>query len=132
MELVLVLPVFLLLLFAIVEFSMLTSARLRVADAARLAVRSICIANAPDETVRSQITAALGPSLSRDVRIEVERPQRSGEVVNIRIAVPMRNATPDLLWMTGFSIRDRTLVAEAPMVREHDIVSVGHTNSEQL
>lgn len=130
MELVLVLPVFLLLLFAIVEFSMLTSARLRVADAARLGVRSICIANTPNETVRSQITEALGPSLARDVEIQVERPKRSGEVVNVRIAVPMSNATPDLLWMTGFSIRHRTLVAEAPMVREHDVVSVGETGQE--
>ena len=33
MELVLVLPIFLLLLFAIVEFSLLTTARVRISDA---------------------------------------------------------------------------------------------------
>jgi hypothetical protein len=30
----------------------------------------------------------------------------------------MRNASPDLLWMTGFSLQDRSFDADAPMVME--------------
>lgn len=132
MELVLVLPMFLLLLFAIVEFSMLMSARSRVADAAKAGVRRICIANASADIVRADVTELLGPTLSQNVAIDVQIPERAGEVANVQIVIPMSNAAPDLLWMTGFSVRDRHLVAEAPMIREHDTVSAGRDSSQQL
>jgi hypothetical protein len=132
MELVLVLPLFLLLLFSIVEFSMLASARQRVSDAARTGVRKICLANASEESVRSEVVRALGPALAQNITIYVTRPDRQGEIANVRIAVPMNNATPNLLWIAGFNVNQRYLVADAPMVREHDTVSVGHHDSEQL
>ncbi len=132
MELVLVLPIFLLLLFAIVEFSMLTSARLRIADAARSGVRSICLSNASDESIRTDIRNILGPKLAENIRIDVAIPRQTGALANVRVTIPMSNAAPDLLWMTGFSVRDRVLIADAPMVREHDLVSSDHSDSEQF
>ncbi len=66
----------------------------------------------------------LGRKLSRDATIEVADSHKPGERINVRILVPMKNATPDLLWATGFSVRNRILVADASMVREHDTISV--------
>ena len=125
MELILVLPIFLLLLFAIVEFSLLTQAQSRISDAAHVGARKICLANVPASDVRADIEKSLGPKLARGIQVEVNDLRRTGESVHVRVLVPMQNAAPDLLWMTGFSVRHRVLAADALMVREHDIVSAG-------
>jgi hypothetical protein len=123
MELVLVLPIFLLLLFAIVEFSLLTTARVRISDAAHAGARRLCLSDTGPDDIRDEVKLMLGRKLSRDATIEVAGLQKAGERIIVRIRVPMKNATPDLLWPTGFSVRDRTLVADALMVREHDTIS---------
>ena len=123
MELVLVLPIFLLLLFAIVEFSLLTTARVCISDAAHAGARRLCLSDTGPDDIRDEVKLMLGRKLSRDATIEVAGLQKAGERIIVRIRVPMKNATPDLLWPTGFSVRDRTLVADALMVREHDTIS---------
>ena len=122
MELVLVLPVFMLLLFAIVEFSLLSSARNRMTEAARTGVRELCITNKSPEYIRETVKQRLGPKLSREIQVDITCPTDAGELANVRIAIPMKNATPDLLWLTGFSVKQRTLIVDAPMIREHDLV----------
>ena len=123
MELVLVLPIFLLLLFAIVEFSLLTTARVRISDAAHAGARRLCLSDTGPDDIRDEVKLMLGRKLSRDATIEIAGLPKAGERIIVRIRVPMKNATPDLLWPTGFSVRDRTLVADALMVREHDTIS---------
>lgn len=125
MELILVLPIFLILLFAIIEFSLLSSARTRVTDAARYGVRRLCVANEDPDDIRREIRSLLGPKLGRNVDVEVLAAKHPGELANVFVSVPMKNATPDLLWVTGFSVSERFLVADAPMVMEHDSASIG-------
>ncbi|MEZ6059490.1 MAG: pilus assembly protein [Planctomycetaceae bacterium] len=125
MELVLVLPIFMVLLFAVVEFSLLASARNRMSDAARCGVRELCINDESPDLIRQELTKRLGPKLSQGIVIDVRAAARAGEVANVRVTVPMKNATPDLLWLTGFSVQNRFLTAEAPMVREHDNLQTG-------
>ncbi len=125
MELVLVLPIFMVLLFAIVEFSLLASARNQLAEAARCGVRELCINDESPDQIRQELSERLGPKLSQGIIVDVQEATRAGEIANVRVTVPMQNATPDLLWLTGFSVRDRYLSAEAPMVREHDNLSAG-------
>lgn len=127
MELILVLPLFLLLLFAIVEFTMLTAAQTRIANAAHAGARQLCLTNAPAETVRKDVIQSLGSRLGGGATVEVTDPGKAGDRINIRVNVPMQNAAPDLLWMTGFSVRNRVMAADALMVREHDTVSAGQT-----
>ncbi|HIE97839.1 MAG TPA: hypothetical protein EYG03_06385 [Planctomycetes bacterium] len=124
MELVLVLPIFLLLLFAIIEFSLLSTARIRISDAAHAGARRLCLSDTDPAGIRDEVKLMLGKKLSRDAMIEVADSQKPGERINVRILVPMKNATPDLLWLTGFSVRSRILVADALMVREHDTIFV--------
>ena len=123
MELVLVIPVFLLLLFSIVEFSMLSSARTRVSDAARHGARLLCISDRSHDDIRTEVRIFLGPQLAREMRLGIQDSGRPGDIVNVRVQIPMRNATPDLLWATGFSVRERYLTVGVPMAREHDVAT---------
>jgi hypothetical protein len=123
MELVLVIPIFLLILFSIVEFSMLSSAQTQVTDAARHGARLLCISDRSHDDVRLEIRRLLGRQLSRQAIVNIDDSGYPGETVNVRIHIPMKNASPDLLWMTGFSVRDRYLRAHAPMAREHDFAT---------
>ena len=118
MELVLILPIFLLLVFSIVEFSMLMSAHTRVANAAQSGSRMMCISGASDSEVKERVTSLLGPTLAENCLIQIYPASYAGELGRVTIRVPMRNASPDLLWMTGFSLQDRTIDADAPMVME--------------
>jgi Flp pilus assembly protein TadG len=118
MELVLILPIFLLLVFSIVEFSMLMSAHTRVANAAQSGSRMMCISGANESEVKERVTSLLGASLAKDCLIQVYPANYAGEIGRVAIRVPMRNASPDLLWMTGFSLQDRSIDADAPMVME--------------
>ncbi len=122
-ELLLVLPIFLLLLCAILEFSLLASARTRVSDAAHAATRQLCLTNATEGQIKGYVRSVLGPKLAANASVEIIPGAKAGDLVNVRVITPMQNATPDLLWMTGFSVRERVLAADAPMIREHDVVT---------
>lgn len=118
MELVLILPIFLLLLFAIVEFSCIASAKSRISTAAQSATRQLCLYDAPPAALRQHVRKSLGPKLARGAVIRISNPPVVGQLANVEVVVPMANATPDLLWITGFSVSDRTLNASAPMLKE--------------
>ena len=123
-ELLLVLPIFLLLLGAIVELTLLVTARNQMANVAHAATRQLCLGRPSDDAVRQQVSQLLGATLSKNASIEITRGQRAGDLANVRLVIPMRNASPDLLWVTVFSVGNRVLVADAPMVREHDDLTI--------
>ena len=122
MELVLVLPIFLLLVFSIVEFSMLMSAQTRVANAAQNGARmlSICgVASSTAETeIKSRVEQLLGPALAQQSVITITPGAYASDLGHIHVQVPMRNACPDLLWMTGFSVARRYINCDAAMAME--------------
>lgn len=118
MEMVLVLPIFLLLVFSIVEFSLLMSAQSRLAEAARQGVRLLSMSGCPESHVREAVNSLLGPKLKGQCRMEIAPAGHAGEMAHVRLQVPMICACPDLLWMTGFSLHGRSLHADAHMVME--------------
>jgi Flp pilus assembly protein TadG len=118
MELVLVLPVFLILIFAVVEFSLLMSARIRMGDAARNGSRRMCVSGAAPDTVNRIVRESLGPQLASCCEIQLQTAAAAGEIGNVQIRIPMNLVSPDLLWMTGFGLSNRYLQADAPMVTE--------------
>lgn len=118
MELVLILPILLLLIFSMVEFSMLMSARTRVANAAQSGSRLMCINGAGVDEVKDKVTSLLGPALAINCSITVQPAQYAGQIGRVTVRVPMKNASPDLLWIAGFSLDDRSIDADAPMVME--------------
>lgn len=122
MELVLVMPIFLLLIFSIVEFSMLMSAQTRVANAAQNGARLLSICGMPslaaEAEVKTRVEQLLGPSLARQCVITIEPGNFASDLGHVRVQVPMRNACPDLLWMTGFSVANRSINCDAAMAME--------------
>jgi len=118
MELVLVLPMFLLLIFSLVEFSMLTSAQARVASAAQAGARYMSISGAGESAVRQRVADVLGAELSVACSIVVQPAAYVGETGYVSVAVPMQNASPDLLWCIGFGLSGRNIEARAGVVAE--------------
>lgn len=119
MELVFVLPILLGLLLAIVEFGMLWSANQRVKQAANAAAR---VATFPG-TNTAAVTQAAALALDKKPLVEsmqcaVAGGAYSGDMVAVRISVPMRAAAPDLLSFLGFSLNNRYLLAETIMRKE--------------
>jgi len=124
MELVLILPIFLMLIFSIVEFSMLMSARTRVANAAQSGARLMSLSGASAEEVREQVSSLLGPSLAGNCQIDVQPAMHAGDIGRVFVRVPMKNASPDLLWIVGFGLANRSIDADAPMVMERSASTV--------
>ncbi|MEJ7592541.1 MAG: TadE/TadG family type IV pilus assembly protein [Planctomycetaceae bacterium] len=122
MELVLVLPIFLMLIFSIVEFSMLMSAQTRVANAAQNGARLLSICGMPsvaaEAEVKTRVERLLGPSLARQCVITIDPGNYASDLGHVYVQVPMRNACPDLLWMTGFSVANRSINCDAAMAME--------------
>ena len=122
MELVLVLPIFLLLIFSIVEFSMLMSAQTRVANAAQNGARMLSMCGIPsvaaEAEVRIRVEQLLGPALAKQCIITIDAGDFASDLGRVHVQVPMRNACPDLLWMTGFSVANRSINCDAAMAME--------------
>jgi hypothetical protein len=118
MELVLVLPLFLILVFSIVEFSMLMSAQTRVANACQSGARMMSLTGASPEEIDSRVRSLLGPKLANSCQVSVKPGGYPGDVGYVSVRVPMKNASPDLLWITGYSLQGRSLDASTPMVME--------------
>ncbi len=118
MELVLTLPLLMLVLFAVFEYSMLFFARGGVVEASRIGARAATYPGSSLEVIEQSVAQSLGPRLSRNATIFVEPGEFSGDQVAVVVKVPMDDASPDLLWPIGFGLQGRYLVAETVMERE--------------
>lgn len=118
MELVLTLPILLVLLFGLLEFSLLFFARGDVVDASRAGVRAARLHGATEESVEDQVRYSLGSRLAPQARVITQLGEKTGDEVRVTVQVPMTAAAPDLLWMVGYSLKGRDLLCETRMVKE--------------
>ena len=120
MELLFALPIMLAVLLAMVEFSILLSARQQVTSAAREAARVAALGGSPTE-IRTIVDRFLGPQVAQ---IEATlndvngNPLPSGEPIQVVVSVPMFRMVPELLGFIGFSLRGQELTARAVMRKE--------------
>ncbi len=112
------LPILMLLLLAVFEFSLLFYARGSVVEASRMGARAATYPGATYEYVEEAVQLSLGPVLGRNAVVETQLAEFSGEPVAVQVRVPMRDAAPDLLWPIGFGLRGQELVSETVMQRE--------------
>ncbi|MHC4879559.1 MAG: TadE/TadG family type IV pilus assembly protein [Planctomycetota bacterium] len=117
-ELIMVLPVFAIVLFGLLEFSLLFFARGELAEASRVGARKATLPGVTAEEVESEVRAVLSPRLQDSLQVQVESGQRSGDVVTVALAVDMTAASPDLLWPIGYSLTNRKLYEITKMIRE--------------
>lgn len=118
MELALTLPLLMLLLLAVCEFSMLFLARGEVVEACREAARVAALPGSTSEVVEGAVRQVLRPGLQGGMSVDMTDNVTSGEVVSVVLRVPMMAAAPDLLWPVGYSVKDRWLVAESRVLKE--------------
>lgn len=118
MELVFVLPILMLILFALFEFSMLFYARGYVTEASRAGARTASLQGVDQEEIERDVLRILKPGMRSQASIEVEKGEYSGDTVSVIVKVPMNVASPDLLWPIGYSLRNRYFLAETRMLKE--------------
>jgi hypothetical protein len=126
-ELLFVLPVLLLLILAMVQFSLTLFARQQLVAASREGCRVAALGGDLGEVERS-VHRVLGTGRLGDAEIEVtdESGTRipsgqaipSGEPVAVWLRLPTVHAVPDLLRFVGYSNRDDELIARTVMRRE--------------
>jgi hypothetical protein len=117
MELILVLPIVLALVFSVVEFGMLWSASQRVKDAATAGCRTASFRGADETAIRRAVERTLGrPALIANYSIDIR--QDVSNEVSVSVAVPMRSAAPDLLRFVGIALDGRLLSSQTVMRKE--------------
>jgi len=118
MELILTLPILLVLLLGIFEFSFLMSARSDVVRAARAGARLGTLNGVWSEEINQEVGRTLGPRFQNNYRVEAQLPEYSGEEVIVTVRVPMTAVAPNLLWPLGYNISGQDLIAQTRMVKE--------------
>jgi hypothetical protein len=119
-ELLLVLPLLLGILLAMIEFSLILSARQQVTVAAREGVRVAALGGSEDD-VRNLLGRVLG---DRNWQFDVTMmdgngaPLEPGDPMEIVVNVPTRDFVPDLLRFLGFSVQNTTITSRAVMLKE--------------
>ncbi len=117
-ELLLTLPILTVLLFGLLEFSLLFFARGDVVEASRAGARAARLYGATTESVEAEVLSSLGGRLAPQARVTADLGTKSGDEVSVAVEVPMAVASPDLLWLIGYSLQDRELLCETRMAKE--------------
>ena len=118
MELAFTLPVFMVVLFALFEFSLLFAARSSVVQAGRVGARKATLQGVKTEEIETVVRSVLRPRMRTSAEIVIEPGRYSGDVVTVSVTVPMSKAAPNLLWLIGYDLRGRQLTATTRMVKE--------------
>lgn len=118
LELALVLPILGVLLLGLLEFTMLFYARSSVVEASRAGARAATRAGSDLAQVEREAALVLFPTLRPTMQVELAGGEHSGDAVTCAVQVPMNAASPDLLWLVGYSLRGRFLYAESTMIKE--------------
>lgn len=120
LELLFVLPLIIAMLLAMVQFSLLLSARQQVSSAAREAARVAALGGGADE-IRLTVDRFLGQDVAYVAATLTNAngdPIHPGEPVEVTVSIPTRVMVPELLGMIGFGLGDARLVSKAVMRRE--------------
>ncbi|HEY4259979.1 MAG TPA: TadE/TadG family type IV pilus assembly protein [Schlesneria sp.] len=118
LELILTLPILLIVLMGLFEFTVLFYSRSLVVEATRVGARKASLPGATAESVEAEIRNVLSPRLQTGIQVGVDVGLHSGDVVVVSVQTPMTSASPDLLWPIGLSLNGRNLYSETRMIRE--------------
>ena len=117
-ELVLTLPILMVLLLGLFEFSLLFYARSSVVEASRAGARAASLAGIDQQHVEQAVRQILPQALAENCQVDYQPGEKSGDRVTVGVRVPMTSAAPDVLWMIGYSLEGQDLYAETSMIRE--------------
>ncbi|WP_298864563.1 TadE/TadG family type IV pilus assembly protein [uncultured Gimesia sp.] len=118
MELALVLPIFGIVMFALLEFTLLFYARADVVEASRIGARLATLPGVTQQNIEQEVLKILPPQLGQGAVIQAEMGENSGDVVTVAVSIPMTLASPNLLWPIGYDLKGQNLYSETRMIRE--------------
>lgn len=118
LEVILILPMFLILILALVEFSFIFMARSNIQEACYAGVRLATLTGVTPEEVEYEVLRSLGDELGTVINVQAILGQYSGDEVVVSVRAPMQAAAPNLLWPIGYNLEGRHFVAEARMLKE--------------
>ena len=118
MELALVLPIFGIVLFALLEFTLLFYARADVVEASRIGARLATLPGITQENVEQEVLKILPPQLGQGAVIQTEMGEHPGDVVMVAVSIQMNLASPNLLWPVGYDLQGQNLYSETRMIKE--------------
>lgn len=119
LEAAFILPVLLVVVFALVEFAMVIAAEQRLAEASGVACRTAAVGRS-DADAKEAVKAVLGDKQysAADVAIDRRKDPHLGEVVEVRVALPAKAAAPCVLRSCGVKMSDDTLIGRTLMRAE--------------
>lgn len=118
MELALVLPIFGIVMFGLLEFTLLFYARADVVEASRIGARLATLPGVTQQNVEQEVLKILPPQLGQGAVIQAEIGEHSGDVVMVAVSIPMTLASPNLLWPVGYDLKGQNLYSETRMIKE--------------
>lgn len=120
-ELIFVLPILFLVVFAVVEFSLVLSAERKLAEVSGVVARTGSLGGTDDE-MKAVMNSALGPKWSANALLNVlpTKPEDriQGTTLEVTVSLPARYAGPNLLRSLGLDLTAATLVGRTVIVIE--------------
>lgn len=118
MELIFTLPILMILLLAILEFSILFLSREHVVEASRAGARAATMPGATAEIVESEVRRVLPVVMQSGMVVDYLPGLHSGDLVTVSVQVRMEQTAPDLLWPIGYSLEGDWVIAATRMIKE--------------
>ena len=87
-------------------------------EASRAGARAATRIGSDLAQIENEVGLVLFPPLNQNVQVEMLGGEHSGDPVTVAVQVPMNSASPDFLWIVGYSLQGRSLYAESTMIKE--------------
>jgi hypothetical protein len=115
-EALLVIPVLLLVVLGLVEFSMELTAEQKLAEASGLAARTGSLGRSDDD-IKAAVKATLGPKQYEKVNVVTRRWKdvKAGDMIEVRVELPAKAASLNLLRTIGIDLSGETLTGRTVM-----------------
>jgi hypothetical protein len=116
LEAAFVLPILLVVVVALAEFATVLTAEQRLAEASGVACRTAAVGRCDDDA-KAAVKAVLGDKqyAAADVKVDRRKDPHLGEVVEVRVELPVKAAAPCVLRSCGVKLSDDTLIGRTVM-----------------
>jgi len=120
-ELIFVLPILLLVVFALVELSLLLAAERKLTEVSAVVARTGSLGGT-DAEMTAVMKAALGPKWADNAELKVSPTHADdrlqGTTLEVTVSLPAKYAGPNLLRSIGINLTEATLVGRTVIVIE--------------
>lgn len=116
LEALFVVPILLAVLLAVVEFAMLLAAEQKLAEASGVGARTGSLGRSDDD-IREAVKSVMGHKQYEKGEVEIHRwdDHHTGAMIEVRVQLPAKAASPNVLRSVGIGLSDDTLTGRTVM-----------------